>query len=543
MGKNYVFIGCHCQFEVIRSNPTRLKFHPDISNLCLTCPLTWDLISSGNTKGCFQLDTQLGQMLAKKINPSNIEELSALISIARPGCLEAEVSGKTITNRYIDRKHGREPVEYFHSSLEPILKDSYGLMIYQEQALRIAKDIAGFSLVEANSLRKAIGKKIPELMAEMKNKFLKGCKDMGIVKTNEAESLFAMIEKSQRYSFNASHAVSYALNGYLSAYTKAHFPKEFFTSYLHYAKDKPKPLDEIRELVHDARIFNVNIHPPSIATLNHSFKIVDEHIRFGLSNVKGVGQSVISKMEKSFDLDKVKTWGWMDCLILLCPKVNKTALRALIGCGAFSHLGKNRKEMIFEYDIYMGLTAKEKEKIAAIHDNTPFSCLKEILEFALENHTTHKIAANKNRLEKMKGWLKMIAKPPTSLEDSAEWISGIEKTLMGVAITCSAVDDCLHSASAVCCDLVGKSLLPEKFTLACVIDSIKETKTKRGKNPGQKMAFLTVSDSTGMCESIIAWPKTWKEEYSNLALDNKVLLSLKRVKDKSYEITSVKQLT
>ena len=227
---------CGCKFDI--SDENKIIFSPKITNTNLECKRTWELISDGNTKGIFQLESRLGQMMAKKLKPENIEQLSALIAVLRPGSLEAIRDGKNITTHYIDRKNGKESIDYFHPILESVLKDTFGEMIYQEQAMEISRVVAGFNLQEADELRKSIGKKNTELMAKVKGKFLAGAKNLGIVSESEAEQIFSWIEKSQRYSFNKSHAVSYAINGYLSAYYKAHNPLIFFTSYLRFAKDK-----------------------------------------------------------------------------------------------------------------------------------------------------------------------------------------------------------------------------------------------------------------------------------------------------------------
>jgi DNA polymerase-3 subunit alpha len=189
---------CGCSFDVSEQEDNKkINFDPTIENINLDCSRTWDLISSGNTKGCFQLESRLGRSMAKKLKPENIEQLSALISIMRPGCLEAVREGKTVSNHYIDKKNGLESVDYFHASLEPVLKNTYGEMVYQEQAMEITKVIAGFNLQEADMLRKAIGKKKPEEMAKVKSKFLEGSTKLGIVNTEEAEQIFGWIEKSQ----------------------------------------------------------------------------------------------------------------------------------------------------------------------------------------------------------------------------------------------------------------------------------------------------------------------------------------------------------
>ena len=161
---------CGCSFDMSPDGHT--IYNPDITKLPLDCYATWDLICEGNTKGVFQLESQLGRSLASQAKPKNIEELSDLVAIMRPGCLEAMVRGKSLTQHYIDRKSGEENVEYFHDSLEPILKSTYGILVYQEQAILIATEIAGFDLQEADILRKAIGKKKAGVMAQVKKSFL-----------------------------------------------------------------------------------------------------------------------------------------------------------------------------------------------------------------------------------------------------------------------------------------------------------------------------------------------------------------------------------
>ena len=141
---------------------------------------TWDLICEGYTKGVFQLESQLGRSWAKRVRPRNIEELAALISLIRPGCLKAFTEGKSMTQHYVDRKAGIDEVKYLHDSLEPILKETFGVLVYQEQSMKIAQQLAGFDLKEADNVRKAIGKKKAGLMAEIKGSFVQGATDKGI---------------------------------------------------------------------------------------------------------------------------------------------------------------------------------------------------------------------------------------------------------------------------------------------------------------------------------------------------------------------------
>ena len=179
------FANCKCKVE-------RGKFN--INDIPLNCPATWNLISGGHTIGVFQLEKKLGQDWAKKIRPNNMEELSALVSLLRPGPLEGGIS-----QLFSDIKFGRKKISYLSPFLKPILEQTYGQMVYQEQALKIATDLAGFSPENADSLRKAIGKKLPELMAKIKSRFVKGCQEHSKIDQAIAEEIFGWIEKCQRY--------------------------------------------------------------------------------------------------------------------------------------------------------------------------------------------------------------------------------------------------------------------------------------------------------------------------------------------------------
>ena len=224
----------------------------DVNNIDYDDAPTWNLICEGRTKGVFQLESSLGKSWAKRVRPKNLEELAALTALLRPGCLKAIVDGKSMTQHYVDRKSGEEEVTYIHESLEPILERTQGVLVYQEQSMKIAQKIAGFDLQQADDLRKAIGKKKADLMAKIKREFIEGAENENVVSREAAEEIFSWIEKSSRYAFNKSHAVSYAICGYWSAYCKCHFPLDFYCSYLYHADGKQDSQQEIKELVLDA---------------------------------------------------------------------------------------------------------------------------------------------------------------------------------------------------------------------------------------------------------------------------------------------------
>lgn len=512
---------CGCKFE-FNDTTNSIKFDPTIENINLECQRTWDLISEGNTKGCFQLESRLGRSMAKKLKPENVEQLSALISIMRPGCLEAIRDGKSVSNHYIDKKNGNESVDYFHPALQPILNNTYGEMVYQEQAMEIAKVIAGFDLQEADMLRKAIGKKKPEEMAKLRQKFLDGCKSTNIVNQDQANEIFNWIEKSQRYSFNKSHAVSYAINAYLSAFSKAHFPKVFFASYLKFAKDKIDPQAEIKELIQNANEMDIMVMPPDIRNLNRYFILKSGKIYFGLTDIKGVGQSVFDKLEKLIDKDILDSnWNWYDVLLKVLLKINSIAAKALISCGAFDYTKKSRNKMLFELSIVSELTDKELKLL----DRT-----QKDLKTMLANLTEQKIMSK--RKDVILQLIRTIDKPPYSLEDSVEWLSDTEYSLLGYSITCSKIDMYDISMTNTTCRDFKNSHLSENIMLAGEVENINIVKTKQGKAKGAEMAFVTIGDSTGLLDSVVLFPDQYKSYKNALFVGNVIILKGNRSKNR-----------
>jgi DNA polymerase-3 subunit alpha len=528
MGKFFTF-DCGCKFPVINDNENfpRIDFSPKLSNINLNCEKTWDLISLGNTKGCFQLESRLGQTMARKLKPHNIEQLSGLISILRPGCLEAMRDGKSVSNHYIDKKNGLASIDYFHTALEPILKDTYSEMIYQEQAMSIAKELAGFNLKEADDLRKAIGKKQADKMAKVKEQFIIGSKNKGLINEKEAEQIFEWIEKSQRYLFNASHSISYAMNAYLSAYAKAHFPRVFFASYLRFAKDKIDPQQEIKELVRNAIEMDIEIRIPDFRNLNELFILKDKKIYFGLTDIKGVGNSVYKKiidLVKNCDINELS---WSQTVSIVLLNINSIAAKAMISCGAFDYFKKNRSELLFEYEICSGLTKKElgsfKDYISVNSD----AGILDILRYIYDN--TKLI---KGRKEAINNYIQSMIRPPYSLVDKIEWLSDSENSLLGVGITCSKLDAYDVSSANCNCKTFKTSLIKDNIILVGEISNINVTKTKNGKNPGLEMAFVTIEDQFGTLDTVVFFPEPFSQYRSYLFIGSILVFSGSRSKSK-----------
>jgi len=538
---------CGCEFHEGESG---LIFDPEITSIPLNCSATWDLICEGNTKGVFQLESQLGRSLAKQTKPRNMEELSDLIAIMRPGCLEAMVKGKSLTMHYIDRKHFREPVEYLHSSLEPILKSTQGILVYQEQAILIATEIAGFDLQEADILRKAIGKKKADVMAKVKKSFLEGTASKGIISKEQAEEIFSWIEKSQRYSFNKSHSVSYAYNAYLTAYCKAHFPHEFFTAYLKNAVGKPDTFWEVNELVNNAKIMGIEVLPPNIIHMNEEFKLIGKNPTYGMTNIKNVGSSVFRKMMKHIKENNIdlETCDWDCFLLLIAPFVNKKAFESLILAGVFDCFKISRSKMQHHFNLIKEFTKREtgwlKNYKESYPDKTAVECIEAMIEASTVKSKTRPIF-RQARIPVIEDLLTTYDNPGYDLYDSPSWVSKVEEELLGISLTCNKVDEYDTSrANCTCKEFIDGFNSQKGIVLAVKIDSVREWTIKKGKAKGMKMGFVTVSDTSCSLDSVTAFSEEWEKYKKMLHEGNTVLM--RGMKDKnrgSFLIKKVEQLT
>jgi DNA polymerase-3 subunit alpha len=492
--------------------------------------MTWDLISDGNTKGVFQLDSQLGQSSAEKLKPHNIEELAALSAIIRPGCSESILDGKSLTQHFIDRKNKKDPVDYFHPVLEPILRSTYGILVYQEQALFIARDVAGFNLQEADTLRKAIGKKKPEEMAKVKTMFLTKAKEVGVVTEQEAEEIFGWIEKSQRYSFNKSHAVSYAYNSYLTAFCKAHFSKEFFTSCLYYAREKPKTQEEVHDLVSNAKRMDIDVLKPDIKQFNKRFSLVGDQIVFGITDIKGVGNAVFDSLKETIHVaetqlqSKFDTWDWTSFLVFVGAKIKSDSFKSIIDAGALDLYKESRTKMGNDFNKYIQLKDREQDWIKTFKFINRNVSLVECFNYLLTSPTGKNGGIYlKRRVQEVESLLKSLINPGFKLEDSPHSIAMMEKELLGIEITYTKVDGCdTASANCTCKDFYKKDH-PRCPIIAVVIDRKNEIKCKRGNSKDKEMAFLTVSDSTCSLDSVTLFPEQWKE-YKHICDPGKTIL-------------------
>jgi len=247
-------------------------------------PKTYQLLAEGGTSGVFQLESDGMQRLLKQLQPQSIDEIIALIALYRPGPLQSGM-----VDEYVDRKYGRKPVTYPLPELEPILKETYGVIVYQEQVMRIARTLAGYSMGEADLLRKAMGKKDAETMQKQRTRFVDGCVDNGIAEQT-ARELFDLIVEFAGYGFNKSHSAAYGMIAYATAYLKAHYPVHFMAALLQCDRDKS---DKVIPLLRETRQMGIDILPPDINESGLTFTPVGDKIRFGLAAIKNVGEGPV----------------------------------------------------------------------------------------------------------------------------------------------------------------------------------------------------------------------------------------------------------
>ena len=294
---------------------------------------TFDLLSRGDTVGVFQLEGGGMTRYIKELKPSSLSDVAAMIALYRPGPMEH-------ISTFIDSKHGRVAPHYPHPALQDILEETYGVIVYQDQVLQIARTFAGYSLGQADIVRKAMGKKIPEIMAEEKQNFLDGALNQGYTR-QMAEQIFALIEPFAGYAFNKAHSVSYGLISYWTAYLKANFPAEYMVALLNSYKDNT---DRVAGAVAECRRMNINVLPPSINGSEVNFSIDtdeqgDSAIRFGLSAIKNVGEAAVSPLvETRKEMDGFRSIEQL-CQNADLGGVGKKALESLIRAGAFDDFG------------------------------------------------------------------------------------------------------------------------------------------------------------------------------------------------------------
>lgn len=323
---------------------------------------TYSLISKGLIAGLFQLETSPGMYrVVTQLKPDTFEEFSAIPALYRPGPLESGTM-----QQFIDRKNGLQPVTYMHPSLENALKNTYGVCVYQEQVMQIARDMAGFTLGEADILRSAMGKKDEELLAAQRDKFVEGATENGIAK-KEAEEVFALLEPFAGYAFNKSHSVAYAMLAYRMAYLKTHYPREFMAAMMTGEASSTAKMTRYRAecaKLADFLEVEINLLPPDINSSLKDFTVEDNDIVFGLVAIKSVGDAAIDEIvaarEKGGSFTSIQDF----CERVNTKLVNKRATESLIMSGAFDSIDTHRARLFENVELAMKASQAAQEERA-----------------------------------------------------------------------------------------------------------------------------------------------------------------------------------
>lgn len=509
----------------------------DITKIPLDDEKVWDLICSGKVKGCFQIESHLGRTWCKKAKPRNISELSDLISIVRPGTLKFVYDGKSMAQHYVDRKSGLDEPIPLHPSLTDILKDTYQVIIYQEQIIQISREIAGYSESEGDVLRKSIGKKNAALLASLEEPFVNGCVKVGKVNKEQAQLIFSNIKKSARYLFNKSHGVSYAYLAYWSAYLKTHYPSKFYLNWLKQADDKIDPDKEMKELIMSARSDGINVFGPSLDYIEDNFTEHNKNIYFGFCNVKNVGLNEFIKLKERLSTAKLDKW--LPLMVNHLLLLNKRTVENLIYVGTFSRYGKSRLEMVHEITCLRELTDKELDWLS-MNLNENISLSDNLRRLSIPKKDGGGVA-NKNRTTAVLELINRIENPGRDLSDNPSQLSKIERQLLGCEISMSELDGCADAAYANCTCVDYNNKNHEKYVvIAATIKSYREIETKNN----EKMCFLTIEDKTGEMENVIVFPNIYDEFGGIIYEDSNVLITGSRSQkgDSSFIVERLEQI-
>jgi DNA polymerase-3 subunit alpha len=309
--------------------------------LGLEDPKVFDLFASGETTGIFQFESSGMRDYLRKLRPSVFEDIIAMNALYRPGPLDMNMIEK-----YIDRKQGREKVEYYHPKIEKILRDTYGVIVYQDQVMQVAAALAGFSMAKADTLRAAMGKKKADLMAQMKTEFIDGAVAQKVPR-DVAEKVFDFCSTFARYGFNRAHSASYALLAYRCAWLKSHYPVEFMAALM---TSEMGDTDRIRIFMRECRRLNIAVDPPDINVSHSAFTARGERIHFGLSAVKNVGGGAVDVIVQARDEGGEFSTIYDFTGRVDVRTVNRRALEALVCAGAFDRLPGHRGQLLSALD-------------------------------------------------------------------------------------------------------------------------------------------------------------------------------------------------
>lgn len=464
---------------------------------------TFKLLRKSDTIGVFQLESSGMRSLIRDLEPAAFPEIVALLALYRPGPLQSGM-----VKDFCDYKHGKKGIVYLHEKIEPILKETYGVIVYQEQVMRIATDLAGFTMAEADILRGAMSKKKPEVLARQREKFIDGAKKNDIDKKTAAK-IFDLVDHFAGYGFNKSHSTAYAVISYQTAYLKAHYPTEFMAALLTSIMGNK---DKVAQYVNECRRMGIVVIPPDV---NESFAgftpVGEDKIRFGLSAVKNVGEAAIEKIIAARSRDGSFSSIYDFCSRLDGSVINKRALESLIKSGAFDSFGETRKDLLAVYESAADYGVKKRRQM-------------ESGQFSLFDS-----AGSQDDGPVMRS---------TGEELPKEEMLAFEKEMLGLFISDNpllAVADLLNRKT----DLPLSQIQEQKDGAVVWIGGIISSITRINTKKGELMMFAVIEDLEGSIEAVV-FPQICQEN-ADLLAEDRIVRMKGRLDKKEDEVKIIAQ--
>ncbi|MCA9332556.1 DNA polymerase III subunit alpha [Candidatus Saccharibacteria bacterium] len=460
----------------------------DINKIPLDDEKTYELLRKGATTGVFQLESAGMKRYLRELRPTIFEDIIAMGALYRPGPLTAG-----LTDKFIARKNGKEKVLYDHELMEPALRDTYGVMVYQEQFMQIVRDMCGFTGGEADTLRKAVGKKIREMMITMKDKVIEGGVSNNVPKSI-VEKFWKDLEGFADYAFNKSHAACYGFISYQTAYLKAHYPEAFMAALMTSDYDN---IDRLAIEVTECKNMGIEVLPPDINESFIEFAIVPgkEQIRFGLSAIKNVGIGAVEEILTARTKGEFATIE--DFFMRINPRiVNRKTMESLIKSGSLDRCG-SRDYLLHNLDVLIAFASKEhKKKVSGQTDL-----------FGVDDDSTENLPQIN------------LSKPIDSLSkrDQLIW----ERELLGIYLSSHPLQEfeSILSEKAVPLAKIAKEHEGKTVSVGGIVTNTREIVTKNG----QKMAFISIEDHSGEIE-LVVFPKVYDESLELLEKDRVILV-------------------
>ncbi|MFZ5943215.1 MAG: DNA polymerase III subunit alpha [Bacillota bacterium] len=463
----------------------------DFSKIDLDEPLTYELLGKGESIGVFQLESSGLRAILKDLKPGHFEDIIALVALYRPGPL-----GSGMVEDFIARKHGRRTIEYLHPKLEPILKPTYGVILYQEQVMRIASELAGFTLGQADLLRRAMGKKKPEIIASLKEGFINGARQHQ-VDPKTAAKIFELIEYFAGYGFNKSHSAAYAMLSFQTAYLKAHYPVEFMAALLTSVMEST---DRVPFYIAECQRMGIRVLPPDINESRENFIVVGGNIRFGLVAVKNVGkgaiQAILNARDKEGPFKSLQDF----CKRIDLSQVNRRVMESLIKCGAFGSVPGNRVQLLQVLDICIEQGQQLQKSVNSM----------QVSLFDVGEEAGFTLDFDEIKL------------PPVEDFNKRD-ILAMEKEILGLYVSghpiYEYVDELKRKKVKQIADL-SQEEDGSRITIGGIITSIRRSVTKKGET----MAYCQLEDLTGGME-VLVFPKTLQKYHQSVEVDKVVTMT------------------